>query len=531
MTKRGKPNKPERYNLMGVLGEGGMAIVYDGYDTTLERPVAIKVLRPDMAQDPEKERGFFYEARLLAQMDHPGVIPVFEMGELPKHGSFYAMKKIRGQTLGEILDGMTPADFARPHEIARLMQILEKVCLTVAYAHARGIIHRDLKPDNIMVDDYGVVMVLDWGLSKRIDKRAEKDGINTTQVGTIKGTPGHMSPEQAGGKSDQIDFRTDVFALGIILYECLTGRVPFSGSSQDRVLQEIIHRDPPHPHRLNRRVSRVLCAICMKALNKNPDKRYPTAKELAEDIRRYRDHQPTSAYRVPLWDRLGTWLGRHPTVATALTLALIFGGFAYHYHNTTVIRMMEQQKAEQLAQALEEQREIGLLNRMVTVAKELSLALQVLDERILATEEEKAGLSEHDTEGRAALNAKLEELKAARLWHTYGIESVATAMIVTAEAPDQAPADLDSPLINTIRNVALEEVRNLIKIGEYYKAHNRVWAHLLEAQRIGWNEAQTAELLKLKSLIEAKMREGKGPDFTVPDWDEYRPERLLEDEP
>ncbi|NQU97658.1 MAG: hypothetical protein HQ548_08440, partial [Chloroflexi bacterium] len=250
------------------------------------------------------------------------------------------------------------------------------------------------------------------------------------------------------------------------------------------------------------------------------------------DIRRYRDQQPISAYRVPLRHRIVHWLGHHPTVSIALILAFMFGGFAYHYRNAVAIRMMEQQKAEELERALEEQRAKGLLNDLVGAAKELTLAVQVLDERILAAEQERAGLSPADTTRRAALDVLIEELKAARLWHTYGLQAMTSAMIVlAADAPDHAPTDLDSSRLDTIRNAALEETRDLLRIGELYQAHNRVWRHLLEAQGIGWSETQTAELLELKDRIEERMRAGKGPDFELPDWDVYRPENLVPPEP
>ncbi|MEA3231710.1 MAG: serine/threonine-protein kinase [Thermodesulfobacteriota bacterium] len=316
------------------LGEGGIAQVRAAHDDSLQRMVALKILRPELADDGDHRERFYREAQILADLDHPGAIPVFEAGTLPNGHCFYSMQKVDGRTLQEFLDDRSKEDILSRHKTAHFIDIFERVCQTVAFAHQRDIIHRDLKPENIMVGELGQVFVIDWGIAKRL--ATEDDGGDSkTRVGSVMGTPAYMSPEQAEGRSIESDQRTDVFSLGTILYEILVGKQPFRADSAREAFSRVRFHDPDPPRTLDRRTSRTLSAICMKCLHKDPFRRYPSATELTQDLRRYQEHLPVTAIDPRLRDRFYNWVRRRPAWASALgTLAVfvlaIVSGFVFH---------------------------------------------------------------------------------------------------------------------------------------------------------------------------------------------------------
>jgi tRNA A-37 threonylcarbamoyl transferase component Bud32 len=319
------PSPAKRYALGEPIGEGGMAVVYEAHDTELDRTVALKALRTEHAADEGHRGRFDAEVRIMAALDHPGAVPVYERGVLPGGERFYAMKRVRGRTLRDLLGARIPADVASRNSLARFVGIFERVCQTVAAAHAAGVIHRDLKPENVMVDELGVVYVMDWGLAKRLQPVRALGDETRTQLGELMGTPAYMSPEQARGEAAESGRETDVFSLGIMLYEILTGRRPFRGADYRETMQKIVYEETPDPRRLNRTAGRELAAVCMKALEKNPMRRYRDAGELAEDIRRFREFLPVSAVRPRLVDRVASWARRHPAVAAAIGTVLVGG--------------------------------------------------------------------------------------------------------------------------------------------------------------------------------------------------------------
>jgi serine/threonine protein kinase len=258
--KRTDSTSGDRYLIGETLGEGGMAIVQKATDVQLQRPVAVKRLRPEYAAQTDIRQRFFAEAEILASLDHPGTTSVFEAGLLPDGDCFYAMKKVRGKTLGELMNERIPDDLLDRSNRAHFIEIFIRVCQAVAAAHNQGIIHRDLKPENIMVDDLGVVYVMDWGLAKQLveDDDGKQSDSQRTRIGAVMGTPAYMSPEQASGHAAESDRQTDVFSLGVMLYEILTGVNPFRGETAVDSMKGVMYHEPEPPRKRNPRVSRVM---------------------------------------------------------------------------------------------------------------------------------------------------------------------------------------------------------------------------------------------------------------------------------
>jgi len=281
------------YELVREIGRGGMGVVFEARQIGLGRTVALKMLlKQDWASASEIER-FQKEAETAARLNHPHIVPVFEVGNCEGY-FFFSMQYVKGKTLAERLrDGPIP-----PEEIAR---ILIPVCEAVHAAHQQGLLHRDLKPSNILLDEQGHAYVSDFGLVKRISSEivtaslSEDVQKSLTLSGEILGTPSYMSPEQASGSEKLYGPTMDVFSLGTILYSMLTGRPPFLATSPIETLKMVIEQDPLPPRYINTRVNRDLEMISLKCLQKPVDLRYCTPEELARDLRAYLENEPVSA--------------------------------------------------------------------------------------------------------------------------------------------------------------------------------------------------------------------------------------------
>jgi len=270
------------YRIVSKLGEGGMGTVYAADDVLLGRQVAIKFLNASSSDHHYRAR-FLREARAISSLTHPNIATIFDYGESNDEKPFLVMELVEGETLGALLD-------ASALTIWRAVEIIECVADALAEAHTRGIVHRDIKPSNVIITERGLVKVLDFGLAKRIneeeyhetDPNAQTLLATHTRDGIVVGTPLYLSPEQATGS--KIDGRSDIFALGALLYECITGKPAFSGGSVIEIGAQVIHINPPPPSTINSQVPAELDRITLKALAKKPEERYQTAEEMQQDL-------------------------------------------------------------------------------------------------------------------------------------------------------------------------------------------------------------------------------------------------------
>jgi serine/threonine-protein kinase len=301
----------EGYEILGELGRGGMGVVWKARHLKLNRVVALKMIRTGVQAGREELLRFKREAEAVARMQHPNIVQVFEVGEHDGQ-PFFSLEFVDGGSLVEKFEGTgMPA-----REAATVVETLARA---MHYAHERGIVHRDLKPANVLLTAGGTPKITDFGLAKQL----EGDGSGQTGDGSILGTPSYMAPEQAQGRTREIGPPADIYALGAILYDLLTGRPPFRGETVMDTLHQVIHVDPLAPTRLHPRLPRDLETICLKCLQKEPRKRYATAEALAEDLHRFLDGEPITARATPAWERAVKWCRRRPTAASLLGLSVV----------------------------------------------------------------------------------------------------------------------------------------------------------------------------------------------------------------
>lgn len=298
------PEPPERYSLHHVLGRGGMGEVYRVYDRVLRRELAMKRLRPGLHGHPVSRDRFLTEAQLTAQLQHPGIVPVHDLGTGEDGVPYFTMKEVRGRNLDTIIEEVHTAGIAAGAwvetpggwSLRRLIETFHRACEAVAYAHSRGCIHRDLKPSNIMVGSYGEVMVVDWGLARLLNSPArperpldtDRDPLYRTRDGVVAGTPSYMSPEQVRGAQDELDVRSDVYALGAVLYQILSGRPPYIASRAEDILAQVLD-GTLKPPTAEAPLPQVLVAICCRAMAVSPAARFQDVAALIEEVTAWQD--------------------------------------------------------------------------------------------------------------------------------------------------------------------------------------------------------------------------------------------------
>jgi serine/threonine-protein kinase len=307
---------PPGYEIVRELGRGGMGVVYQARQVALDRPVALKMILAGAYADPGERARFRREAEAIARLQHPHVVQIHEVGEhdgLP----YFSLEFCPGGSLAGKLAGT-------PWAPAPAAQLVETLARAIHAAHERGLVHRDLKPSNVLLTADGTPKIGDFGLAKRLD-----DPAGPTPSGAVMGTPSYMAPEQAGGRAHRITPAADVYALGAILYELLTGRPPFRGATAWETVGQVLSTEPVPPSQLQPKVPRDMETACLKCLAKEPLRRYASALELADELHRFLEGRPLKARPAGRLERLGRWGRRNPGVAAlALALALALAGGA-----------------------------------------------------------------------------------------------------------------------------------------------------------------------------------------------------------
>jgi len=380
-----------RYTLTRLHAKGGLGQVWLARDVHLDRDVAFKEIRPEQPDHPEVWARFLREARITGRLAHPGIVPVYELSDREGGGMpFYTMRFVAGRTLRDA----TAAYHEKrrrgetgPLDLRSLLDALVALAHTVAYAHSQGVIHRDLKGDNVVLGDFGEVILLDWGLAKSLRDRsspspadtppaAAGDGgviagparaepvdpmdaglaptlapvssgsSNETLHGQVLGTPAYMSPEQAAGRIQSVDERSDIYGLGAVMFEILTGQPPFVGATASEVVEKAMRGSPPRPRSLAPETAPELEAICLKALEKRPEDRYASAAEFADDARRFLADEPVSVYSEPMPKRLARWSRRHKSLVASAAVLLVTAVLALSTGNVLLNRKQKEVERE-----------------------------------------------------------------------------------------------------------------------------------------------------------------------------------------
>ncbi len=325
-----------RFRVLRPHARGGLGAVFVALDAELNREVALKQILDHHADDPTSRMRFVLEAEITGGLEHPGIVPVYGLGNYNDGRPYYAMRFVRGDSLKEAIAAFHADETARKDPgrrslaLRKLLRRFVDVCNAIDYAHTRGILHRDIKPANVIVGKHGETLVVDWGLAKALGKaepRAASDertlmpssasGTAETLPGSAMGTPAYMSPEQASGDLDRLSPRSDIYSLGATLYCLLTGKPPFEGEDLGAVLRGVGKGDFPAPRTLDPAIDPALEAVCLKAMAVKPDDRYATSRMLADDVERWAADEPVTAWPEPLLRRARRWARRNRTAVTA----------------------------------------------------------------------------------------------------------------------------------------------------------------------------------------------------------------------
>ena len=329
------------YELLGEIARGGMGMVFKARHRTLNRIVALKVMAAAELASPDFIKRFRTEAEAAASLDHPHIVPIYEVGE-QEGRPYFSMRLVEGGSLDKRQLPLSPTAAAK---------LVAAIARAVHYAHQRGILHRDIKPGNILLDADGEPQLTDFGLAKLLEK-----GSTITRTIAVMGTPAFMSPEQAAGRTKNLTTAADVYGLGAVLYEVLTGQPPFAGGTTMETVRKVLDEEPTRPSAMNFAVDRDLDTVCLKCLEKNPQRRYGSAEALADDLERWLRHEPIVARPVGTWERGRKWVKRNPATAgliatAALALvAITVVSMAMSWRIEAGRRQLEKQSEEQREQ-------------------------------------------------------------------------------------------------------------------------------------------------------------------------------------
>ena len=289
------------YELLEVVGRGGQGVVFRAHQKSLNRTVALKMISLGSWATEAHLKRFRREAEAAASLEHPGIVPIYEVGE--GDGScYFSMRFVEGGQLDQVIK-------RKPMSIRQAAELIAKVARTVHYAHEHGILHRDIKPGNILLDAKGEPLLTDFGLARLVEAES-----TVTRTKEVMGTPSYMAPEQAVGNNAAVSSATDVYGLGAVLYQLLTGHPPFAGGTTYETIKLVLDTEPRQPRLLNPKIDRDLSTICLKCLEKDPKRRYSSALALAEDLEHWLKHEPIQARHTGIFTRGRKWVRRNPAM-------------------------------------------------------------------------------------------------------------------------------------------------------------------------------------------------------------------------
>src|SRR6516162_6135868 len=303
------------YELVEVVGRGGQGVVFRARQKSLNRTVALKMISLGSWASEAHLKRFRREAEAAASLEHPGIVPIYEVGECD--GScYFSMRFVEGGQLDQVIK-------QKPMLIRQSAELISKVARTVHYAHEHGILHRDIKPGNILLDAKSEPLLTDFGLARLVEAES-----TVTRTKEVMGTPSYMAPEQAVGNNAAVSSATDVYGLGAVLYQLLTGQPPFAGGTTYETIKLVLDTEPRQPRLLNPKVDRDLSTICLKSLERDPKRRYSSALALAEDLERWLKHEPIQARHTGVFARIWRWSRRNPKFVAVGVAGLLLGAGA-----------------------------------------------------------------------------------------------------------------------------------------------------------------------------------------------------------